>query len=77
MARSCSKRQRCIAHIQDIHLTDEHFRKGPYPPQSLQFWRQCSLCRGTRIIAIRHDPSRVCSKCWKGQLLDLFIDAGI
>jgi len=72
MARSCSKRRRCIAHLQGILLTDDNFRKGTYPPQSLQFWRQCSFCRQTRTIALRHDPSRVCSKCQKGQPLDLF-----
>src|SRR6266516_6388363 len=76
MARTCSNRT-CVAQTHGICLTDDHFRKGPFPPQSSQFWRRCSLCRGTRAVTIRQGPSRICSECRRGQELYLFTDRGI
>lgn len=45
MDRVCSKNRRCRAHILAVHLTNDHFRKGPQGHRSHQFWRTCSFCR--------------------------------
>lgn len=72
MAQSYSKHRRCIAHLQDILLIDDNFRKDPYPPQSSQFLRQCSFCRQARTIALGHDPSHVCSKISERSIIGSF-----
>ena len=77
MTRTCTKCANCAAQTHGIRLTDDYFRKGPFPPQSLQFWRQCSLCRGTQAVAIGQGPSRICTRCHFGQESYHFRDRGI
>jgi hypothetical protein len=66
MPPACSKGRRCAARTRDIDLTDDHFRKGPYPPRLDEFHRTCSFCRGTRPVAVGLDRGRECPRCHNG-----------
>lgn len=77
MIRICSKGATCVAQTRGILLTDDHFRKGSFPPQSLELWRRCSLWRGTRAVIISQGSSRVWSHCHYGQESYLFRDRDI
>ena len=63
--RFCSNREKCTAHNNGVHLTDDNFRKGAYLPLSNKFFRLCNHCQQTRPCPqnFQLSPRKRCSDC--------------